>query len=156
MERKNKSVLDTFFILSLFIVLLITGIFTVIFGAKIYDKAENTMESNFELRTANLYIRNKIMAHDHIGGVYFDGNMLTLKSDNPGSKVNTYLYLKDGYLQEMTAIDTFQFDYQDGTRIMPMEYFKVEKSGDNMLHLFVISDEISTDFYVAVYSGIRE
>lgn len=154
MEKRNKSVLDKFFILSLFLVLLISGVFTVVFGAMVYEKAENTMETNYELRTANLYIRNKITAHDYDDGINLRDNMLILTSQSENSKTKTYLYLKDGYLQEMTALESFDFDYQDGTKIMAMNSFTIEKTGDNMLHFYVEGEEITIDFYVSVYSNI--
>jgi len=152
MEKGNKSVLDRFFILSLFLVLMITSVFTVVFGAMIYRKAENTMESNYELRTANLYIRNKICAFDYTDGIRVEDNLLILSSQSGNS--NTYLYLKDGYLQEMTALESFEFNYQDGAKIMAVDSFVIEKTSDNMLHFYVVGEEISTDFYVSVYSSI--
>ncbi len=154
MEKRNKSILDQFFILSLFLVLMITSVFTVIFGSMIYKKAENTMESNYELRTANLYLRNKIAGHDYVGGIRVEDNLIILSSQSDDNKTNTYLYLKDGYLQEMTALDSFDFNYQDGAKIMAMDSFTIEKTSDNMLHFYVVGDEITTDFYVSVYSSI--
>ncbi|MCQ2541965.1 MAG: DUF4860 domain-containing protein [Lachnospiraceae bacterium] len=154
MENRNKSVLDRFFILSLFLVLMVTGVFTVVFGAMIYEKAENTMECNYELRTANLYIRNKISAFDYTDGIQVEDNLLILSSQSGNSKTKTYLYLKDGYLQEMTALESFEFNYQDGAKIMAVDSFVIEKTSDNMLHFYVVGEEIATDFYVSVYSSI--
>ena len=68
--------------------------------------------------------------------------------------IPSYLYLKDGYLQEMTALESFEFNYQDGAKIMAVDSFVIEKTSDNMLHFYVVGEEISTDFYVSVYSSI--
>lgn len=157
MESSNKkSVIDTLFLMSLFFVLTVTSIFTVVFGAKIYEKTQKTMESNFETRTSNLYIANKILAHDYEGGVVLDGDKLILISDDENYKTYTYLYLKDGYLQEITASESFAFDYQDGSKIMPMHTFDVIQVSDNVLKVSIVSDEIDKDFYITVMSGVGQ
>lgn len=153
-NRTPKSTLDTLFILSLFFVLTITSVFTVVFGAKIYEKAQNTMEENYELRTADLYLRNKIHTYDYEGGVVLDGNIIILNSEG-NYKTKTYLYVKDGYLQEMTASEGFVFNYQSGTSIVPVQVFDVEKTDDNMLHISIESNNTKSDLYVAVMSKIN-
>ena len=54
----------------------------------------------------------------------------------------------------MTALESFEFNYQDGAKIMAVDSFVIEKTSDNMLHFYVVGEEIATDFYVSVYSSI--
>ena len=81
-------------------------------------------------------------------------DMLVLSSSSGDYKTKTYLYYKDGYLQEMTASESFQFDYQNGSMIMPMETFNIEKINDNLLKVNIVSKGIDTEFYITVMSGI--
>lgn len=154
MNDNKKSIVDTLFLMSLFFVLTVTSIFTVVFGARIYEKSQETMERNYEVRTADLYLKNKILAHDYTGGVSLIDDMIVLNSESGDYRTKTYLYLKDGYLQEMNASESFSFEYQDGSKIMPMEAFRIEKVSDNLLKVSVVSDEVGAEFYITVMSGI--
>lgn len=154
MNDNKKSVVDILFLMSLFFLLTVTGIFTIVFGAKVYEKTQVIMEQNYEIRTADMYLKNKILAHDYDGGVLVSEDMLVLSSSSGDYKTKTYLYYKDGYLQEMTASESFQFDYQNGSMIMPMETFNIEKINDNLLKVNIVSKGIDTEFYITVMSGI--
>ncbi len=162
--KRNKSVVDFLFILALFGAFAITALFVVLFGARIYKSTVSNMDTNYEKRTAMSYVTEKIRSHDYTGGADVTDidinnpteqhSVLKLYQEMGGKKYVTYLFLKDGYLKEFTAEDTYDFDYSVGTEILKINDFSVRKESDG-LYYFDITDSNGerTEFFVTLYSG---
>lgn len=162
--KRNKSVVDFLFILALFGAFAITALFVVLFGARIYKSTVSNMDTNYEKRTAMSYVTEKIRSHDYTGGADVadidinnpseQHSVLKLYQEMGGKKYVTYLFLKDGYLKEFTAEDTYDFDYSVGTEILKINDFSVRKESDG-LYFFDITDSNGerTEFFVTLYSG---
>ncbi len=144
LKERNKPVVDILFLLALFCVFLISALFIVLFGAKIYKTCVSNMDENFKSRTALAYITEKVRCHDHTGGIevrQIDGESVLVLSEQTDDRIFlTYLYEKDGYLCELTAGEQFQFNFVGGTQILPMENFQVESVSPHTLKL-LITDE---------------
>ncbi len=163
-KRKNKSVVDFLFILALFGAFAITALFVVLFGARIYKTTVSNMNTNYEKRTAMSYLAEKIRSHDYTNGVDVsdidkadaadDHSVLELYQEMGGKKYVTYLFLKDGYLKEFTAEESYDFDYSKGTDILAINEFRVRKESDG-LYRFNVTDTNGekTEFFVTLYSG---
>lgn len=162
--KRNKSVVDFLFILALFGAFAITALFVVLFGARIYRTTVSNMNTNYEKRTAMSYLTEKIRSHDYSGGVDVsdmdsisggaDHSVLKLYQNVGDTRYVTYLFLKDGYLMEFTADESYDFDYGTGARILAVNDFSVRKENDGLYH-FAITDSTGekTDFFVTLYSG---
>ena len=162
--KRNKSVVDFIFILALFGAFAITALFVVLFGARIYRSTVSNMSTNYEKRTAMSYVTEKIRSHDHTGGVDVtdsDGSssdgehsVLKLYQKVGGKKYVTYLFVSDGYLKEFTAVDSYDFDFKNGTNILAINDFSVRKESDGLYHFNITdSNGEKTEFFVTLYSG---
>lgn len=163
-SKRNKSIVDFLFILALFGAFAITGLLVVLFGARVYEKTVASMDANYSSRTTLSYVTEKIRAHDFSGGanisfVNVDDrgkiDVLTLK-ERIGEKVYvTYMFMdSDGYLKEFTTSDDYDFKYNDGTKIIALKTFDVEKKSDSLYYFDIVdSFDNRESFFVTLYSG---
>lgn len=163
-SKRNKSIVDFLFILALFGAFAITGLFVVIFGARIYEKTVSHMDENYSSRTALSYVTEKIRAHDVDGGIRIGSEnidskgyitVLKLYETVNDRRFVTYLYLDEGYLKEYTTDENYDFNYEGGTKIIEAKAFDAQKISDALYHIDIKdSYDEETSFYVTVYSGI--
>lgn len=163
--KRNKSIVDFLFILTLFGAFAVSALFVLVFGSRIYERTASDMQSNFEKRTALSYITEKVRSHDFSGGVDvddFDSNsaidgdhsVLKLYQTVGGKEYITYMFVADGYLKEITVAEDYEFNYESGTKILPIKGFRVRKEGE-ALYRFNVVDENgeNTEFFVTLYSA---
>ena len=161
--KRDKSIIDFVFILALFSAFIITALFVVLFGSRIYKKTVSDMDVNFASRTAHSYITEKVRSHDFNGGAAVADideesvnghSVLILYTNSEYGEYATYMYVKDGWLKEYTAPKADDFDYSIGTDILEISEFKVNKETDS-LYSFNIVDAggNETSFFVSLYSG---
>lgn len=157
LKMRNKPIVDILFLLALFSVFLISALFIVLFGAKIYRNTVSNMEANFKSRTALSYVTEKMRQFDHSGGAavihYGETPVLVLNERVGDNDYSTFLYEQDGYLTELTARSDYDFDLTGGTKVVPVSGFFVERVTDS-LYRFTLTDEKgeSVSYYVAEYS----
>ncbi|MCR5221905.1 MAG: DUF4860 domain-containing protein [Lachnospiraceae bacterium] len=157
LKMRNKPIVDILFLLALFSVFLISALFIVLFGAKIYRNTVSGMEENFKSRTALSYVTEKMRQFDHSGGAtvihYGETPVLVLNERVGDNDYSTFLYEQDGYLTELTARSDYDFDLTGGTKVVPVSGFFVERVTDS-LYRFTLTDENgeSVSYYVAEYS----
>lgn len=157
LKMRNKPIVDILFLLALFSVFLISALFIVLFGAKIYRNTVSNMEANFKSRTALSYVTEKMRQFDHSGGAavihYGETPVLVLNERIGDNDYSTFLYEQDGYLTELTARSDYDFDLTGGTKVVPVSGFFVERVTDS-LYRFTLTDENgeSVSYYVAEYS----
>ena len=142
-SKREKSIVDILFILALFCAFLVSALFIVLFGAKIYRSTVADMETNFTSRTALSYITEKMRQHDTVGAAsvtFIDEQpVLILNQENDGVDYCTYLFSYDGYLKEITAKESFDFDLSSGQNILALSAFTAEEISDS-LYQFKITD----------------
>lgn len=160
-NKREKSIVDILFILALFCAFLVSALFIVLFGAKIYRSTVADMDTNFTSRTALSYITEKMRQHDSVGGaeVTFIDNqpVLILHQENDGSDYCTYLFSHDGYLKEITAKKGFEFDFTSGQNILELSEFTAEEIDDSLYRFHIADiDNNQIDFYVSLYSHTNE
>ncbi len=156
-RRRGRSIVDMLFILALFAVFMISALFIVLFGARIYRKIVADSDINYNARTSIAYISEKIRQHDTTDGVDIvsDGDrpVLRLTENYGGTDYYTYLYEMDGSLREITTPAEYDPAYSAGQSILSVSYFNVEKINE-ALYKFDIkySENNDIDFYVTLYS----
>lgn len=164
-SRRDKSIVDFLFILALFGAFAITGLFVVLFGAKVYQTTVSKMEANYASRTALSYVTEKVRSHDYSENGKASGmeirehdgeKVVVLKETINDRTFATYLYESEGKLMEFTADESYDFKYNAGTEILAVERFNVSQVND-ALYSFDIVDEYgnNTRFFVTIYSGGR-
>ena len=164
-SKRNKSIVDFMFIIALFGAFAITGLFVVLFGAKVYQTTVQNMDENYAKRTALSYVTEKIRAHDYDGGEQYesvaidshDGQSVLIFKENINDKLYvTYLFVNEGYLTEFTTQDGNDFSYDKGTKIISVKEFSVTKSQDALYHVNIVDEyDNITNFYVSLYSHVE-
>ena len=155
--KRQKSIVDVVFMIAVFGVFMLSALFVVLFGAKIYKKTAHDMTANFNSRTALAYVTEKIHQHDRKGGVEVtieDGKpLLKLTQFVNSDEYCTYLYEDGGYLKELTAKGDVSLVKSAGKSILPVSDFNAVKESDSLYYFKLTDAEGSeTRFYVSLYS----
>ncbi|MBQ7481253.1 MAG: DUF4860 domain-containing protein [Lachnospiraceae bacterium] len=155
--KRQKSIVDVIFMITLFGVFMLSALFVVLFGAKIYRRTAHDMSVNFNSRTALAYVTEKVHQHDRRGGVD-----ITIKDGKPVLKLTqyinsdeycTYLYEHRGYLKELTAKGDIDLVKSAGKEILKISDFTAQKENDSLYRFTITDDEGNeTRFYVSLYS----
>lgn len=158
LKMRNRPVVDILFLLALFSVFLISALFVVLFGAKIYRNTVAGMDDNFKSRTALSYVTEKMRQHDHEGGAsvidYKGSPVLRLQEEIEGNIYYTYLYEDDGYLMELTAKSDYDFNKAGGQQIVETDGFLIEEVNDS-LYRITLKDASGKElsYFVSQYSN---
>ncbi len=156
-KNREKPIVDILFILALFCAFLVSALFIILFGAKIYRSTVSDMDTNFTSRTSLSYITEKMRQHDSVGGaeVRFIDEQPVLVLTQVQDDVNycTYLFSHDGYLKEITAKDNFMFDFSGGQNILALTDFSATEINDSLYKFHIVdTDNNEIEFYVSLYS----
>lgn len=155
--KRQKSIVDVIFMITVFGVFMLSALFVVLFGAKIYKRTAHDMSVNFNSRTALAYVTEKMHQHDRRGGVEVtidDGKpVLKLTQFINSDEYCTYLYEYDGYLKELTAKGDVGLVKNAGKNIIKLTSFTASKETDSLYRFNIVDDEGNkTQFYVSLYS----
>ena len=155
--KRQKSIVDVIFMITVFGVFMLSALFVVLFGARIYKRTAHDMSVNFNSRTALAYVTEKVHQHDRRGGVD-----ITIKDGKPVLKLTqyinsdeycTYLYEHGGYLKELTAKGDVDLVKSAGKEILKISEFTAQKENDSLYRFMIADDEGNeTEFYVSLYS----
>ena len=155
--KRQKSIVDVIFMITVFGVFMLSALFVVLFGAKIYRRTAHDMSVNFNSRTALAYVTEKVHQHDRRSGVD-----ITIKDGKPVLKLTqyinsdeycTYLYEHGGYLKELTAKGDVGLVKSAGKEILKISEFTAQKENDSLYRFMIADDEGNeTEFYVSLYS----
>lgn len=165
--RNRPFPLDLIFILSLFLLFTITAVTTVLTGMKVYRHTADAMKQNYETRTFSSYLTEKVRQNDVDDGISvfsFSGSeeknqiteALCLTSYVGDQTYNTYLYLYDGYLRELTvSSDITELSGTAGQPILPARSFVVTADDAGLLHIsFVSEGGLSEELFFSVHTQI--
>lgn len=154
--KRDKSIVDALFLLALFGVFLISALFIVLFGAKIYKSTIKSSEESFANRTCYTYITEKIRQNDNLNGISIndDGNtsIITLTKNVSNKDYATYLYCDDGFLKEYTTLATNDLNKSAGTKIIELDKMSAEECNPNLYKFTLEGKDVSTSFYVSISS----
>ena len=95
--KRQKSIVDVIFMITVFGVFMLSALFVVLFGAKIYRRTAHDMSVNFNSRTALAYVTEKVHQHDRRGGVD-----ITIKDGKP---VTEYITTKEAEATELEDLE---------------------------------------------------
>mgnify|MGYP004650273813 FL=1 len=113
---------DSFIVLLLFFLFATTAFVLIIIGIKQYKLTVDTMNTNYEVRTATSYLTEKIRQHDTGLGITtttLDNTpALMLSEDIDSNTYITYIYYYDGYLRELFLSSDAVFSVESGQPII--------------------------------------
>lgn len=155
--NKRQSVQFLFTMLLLFF-LAISALFTILFGAKLYENIGGRMEENFSSTTSLSYISNKVRQGDRAGQIYVENiegtEVLTLVEKYDEDVYNTYIYCKDGKLKELFCKEGSGLGLEDGMDIMELSGISFEMIGDELLKI-ENSHEKGSSLTLSLRSGVK-
>lgn len=159
MKLKNDSphMIDVLFILTLFLVFVLSSISVVGIGIQVYRTIVTDMDSNYNSRTAIAYVTGKLREADAAGAVQLgtldDCEALILSQNISGNEYVTYLYAYDGNLCELfTSADT-DLPASAGQSIMPILSLEIHQKQENLYRIQMItSNEQSVDLFLTTHS----
>ncbi len=145
------------FILMLFAVFIISALFIVLFGARIYKRIVADSDINYDSRTSIAYISEKIRQHDKEGAIeviyYDDSPVLRLLETYSDRKYYTYLYEHEGAIKELTCPAEYDPVYSAGQEILKVTSFDILQEAPGLFR-FEITDvkENRISFFVSQQS----
>ena len=157
LRHRDRSIVDIIFMITVFGVFMLSALFVVLFGAKIYKRTAHDMSVNFSSRTSLAYVTEKLHQHDRKNGVEIiedtDGPILKLKQFINSDEYCTYLYEFNGHLKELTVRGDVDLVKSAGKDILKLNSFESTKVSDSLYRFNLEDDEGNrTEFYVSLYS----
>lgn len=144
--KRDKVGVDLIFILILFGVFILSAIFVILFGSRIYKRTVDDMDNNFSRRTATEYITEKLHRNDFSDGVCVSEcngiRTLRMTAASEPAIYYTYIYYYDGYLREITQREDYPLNPETGTEIMKISDFSISSQGN--LFDISVTDENGT------------
>lgn len=126
---------DTVFIVLLFVLFALTAGILVMIGASQYRITTDSMNRNYEIRTASSYLTEKMHQYDTSLGVSVTDHALVFSETIEEKQYLTYIYYYDGALYELfTAADT-DFTPGAGAKILPLDGFDAEKLENGLIRI---------------------
>ena len=118
MNRKT----NVLFTMLLFLVFILSALFTVLIGSRVYENIAARSNENFTGNTALSYIANKVRQGDREGMVEvrkIDGaTVLVLGQNVNGTSYETWIYYLDGTVRELFANPESGLGLKDGLEIL--------------------------------------
>ena len=150
--RKTNSAgslkgMDLLFSMLLFLVFVLSAVFTILVGSRVYENIRARNDVAFYSDTALGYITNKVRQSDSTGAVSVqdvDGtNVLLLTSRAGDLTCETWIYTVNGQLMELFTIKGSGLSVEDGLPIMECQ--SVSFSLDDNLNGLLLSINLESD-----------
>lgn len=157
-EKTNRHIIDILFVISLFAMFVLSAVFLISIGARIYSKTMSNMNANFDSRTAVAYINEKIRQSDAYGNIRigdFDGcDSIIISSIVNKLEYITYIYEYDGSVRELTVRKDVTLSPEAGTRILDVQKFELSGISDTLFKCDIsISRDENYSFFVSIHTG---
>lgn len=126
------------FTLLLFLVFVLSSLFTILTGSRVYENIRSRDEAVFRQDTSMAYIRNKVRQADGAGLVFVQETegtsvlRLKMKTEPGQTSYSTLIYCRDGQLKELFTSEDSGLSLDAGTDIMECEgmSFQILKNTD--------------------------
>lgn len=120
-QQKGQTV-NLLFTMLLFLVFVLSALFTVLIGGKVYENINNRIQENYSGQVVLNYVANKVRQGDRAGCVTVksieDTQVLELAQEIGGRKYVTWIYYGDGAVRELFTNADSGLGLKDGLEIM--------------------------------------
>lgn len=131
-EKKGQAV-SMLFTMLLFLVFVMSALFTVLIGSRVYENINVRSDKNYTGNTAISYIANKVRQGDRADMVEvkeIEGTqVLEMKQMVGDSEYVTWIYWLDGSIRELFTDTTSGLGLSDGLEILECEGLSLSKEG---------------------------
>ncbi|MCR5675445.1 MAG: DUF4860 domain-containing protein [Lachnospiraceae bacterium] len=154
--KKKHHVVDLLFVIALLFLFAFSAIMLIALGADVYQTNVDTMQANYDRRTAGAYLVQKIRQADENGSVRTDtlkGSPAIVLTKHVGERdYATWLYLYDNMLCEQLLRADLNPVPDAGQKILPLRELEVTEAGPKLLSFKLTLDNGETE---AFYLGLR-
>lgn len=162
MKKKagHRHMIDILFVLSLFCVFAVSSVLLILFGADIYQKTVQQMDSNYTSRTSIAYITEKIRQSDTENAIQIVSQngtqVLMLTNIINEIPYATSLYEFDGYLYELFARTDLELPLDAGQPVMELHSLSFSQIEPNILEIsFTDTTNKKQTIYVSMHSRME-
>ncbi len=135
---KRSRMTGALFTLILFLVFVLSALFLVLMGGKVYENINHRMEAAYREDVALSYIANKVRQGDEAGGVSVKEvsgtTVLEIKQVIEDSVYVTDIYYQEGKLWELFSQEGSGLSIGDGNEILSCSPVTMEMN-DGLLHI---------------------
>jgi hypothetical protein len=151
MEREGRAngqnkgqTMNVLFTMLLFLVFVLSALFSVLIGGKVYENIRGRMEESYTGSVALNYVANKVRQGDMDGGITVREvdrvPVLELRQEINDRAYITWIYYYDGYIRELFTNEGSGLGLADGLEIIECEglgfgldnrLLRVETTGKN-------------------------
>lgn len=126
---------DTVFIVLLFVLFALTAGMLVLIGASQYRITTDSINKNYEIRTASSYLTEKMHQYDTSPGVSVTEHALVFSETIEDKQYLTYIYYYDGALYELFTDADTDFIPGAGAKIISLNGFDAEKLENGLIRV---------------------
>ncbi len=159
--KQKRHATDLIFVLSLFCLFTVLSLLVVIQGADVYQGISQEMDANYSARGTVAYLTEKARQNDCENGVSVEEvagqPALVLSKEINGSVYETWSYLYDGSLREVTVKQGAEVGPESGQPVMELNSLQLELEDSRLLK--IIATDTKNRVYesvVCLHSGERE
>ncbi len=142
---RNRHTTDLIFVLSLFCLFTVLSLLVVIQGADVYQGISQEMDANYSARGTVAYLTEKVRQNDRKNGVAVrevGGEPALVFSEEIGGEVyETWSYLYNGSLREVTVKQGTEITPESGQPIMELNDLKLEIPDSRLLRIIATDTE---------------
>ncbi len=155
-ENNRRFSFQFIFILLLFLMLVIMSIIIILLGKDVYSTINNDRSVNYEKRVSLSYIATKIRQSDKDKAVRIDSlnneNAVVINEIYDDAAYETWIYFYNNALYEMFTDEGFEFNLEDGMKILDVDSFNIEKINDSLYKFTATANGESTELILNLYS----
>jgi hypothetical protein len=137
-DDKRARLTGALFTLLLFLVFVLSALFLVLMGGKVYENINNRTEMTYREDVALSYIANKVRQGDEAGSVSLKEEsgtkVLRIKQEIQGSVYVTAIYYQDGKLWELFSDEGSGLLLGEGNEILSCSPVSMEMN-NGLLHI---------------------
>lgn len=153
--QHNRQTMNFLFTMLLFLVFVLSALFTVLIGGKVYENINSRIEENYSGQVVLNYVANKVRQNDKADSIAVrtveDTAVLELAQEINGVSYITWIYYMDGAVRELFTNAGSGLGLADGLEIIDSEGLTFRQEGD-ILEVQV-ADESDTRLLLNIRSG---
>ncbi len=158
MERIRKDTISVVFVVSLFLLYTAGSLILAIIGTEVYADSADVSEKNYNMRTSLFYLTEKVRQSEGDTQIrtdsVFGGDALVIREEIGDYTFDTYIYIEDGYLCELSIIADTEVTEDIGQRIMELSALELSLSDDGVLFVEITDgsgNKFDTNLFLECY-----
>ena len=150
----NKQTMNLLFTMLLFLVFVLSALFTVLIGGKVYENINSRIEENYSGQVVLNYVANKVRQNDKADSIVVrdieDTAVLELSQEINGISYVTWIYCMDGAVRELFTNAGSGLGLADGLEIIDCQGLTFRQEGDILVE---VADQSNTKLLLNIRSG---